>query len=86
MWRFRALFTALLGLLLLFDGVTAFRLWWYGLPKNISMSGEGETGRLLVESVPFTGLDWLVLLLVIGLHAVLFYGVWKAWRSKPVRV
>lgn len=80
MRRFRTLFTALLGLLLLFDGVTAFRTWWYGL-KYVSVTD----GRVSVESVPFTGVDLLVLLLV-GIHAALIYGVWRAWRSPPVRV
>lgn len=86
MRRFRVLLTAILGLLLLFDGVTAFRLWWYGLPKSLSMTGEGESRRLLVESVPFTVSDWIILLLLIGVHALLFYLVRKAWRSGQVRV
>ncbi len=81
MRKFRALLTVLLGLLLLFDGVTAFRVWWYGL-KYVSISD----GRLSVESVPFTGTDWVVLLLLVSLHAALIYAVWKAWRSAPVRV
>ncbi|MBI4905286.1 MAG: hypothetical protein HY820_16755 [Acidobacteria bacterium] len=81
MRRFRALFTVLLGLLLLFDGVTAFRVWWYGL-KYVSIMD----GRLSVESVPFTGTDWVVLLLLVSLHAALIYAVWKAWHSGPVRV
>ena len=85
MRRFRALFTVLLGLLLLFDGVTAFRVWWYGL-KYVSMTGEGESRHLSVESIPFTGTDWLILLLLIGLHAAFIHVVWKAWRPAPVRV
>jgi uncharacterized sodium:solute symporter family permease YidK len=81
MRRFKALFTVLLGLLLLFDGVTAFRVWWYGL-KHVSMTN----GSLSVESVPVTVTDWLILLLLAGLHAALICAVWKAWRSAPVRV
>jgi hypothetical protein len=81
MRRFRALFTVLLGLLLLFDGVMAFRIWWYGL-KYVSVTD----GRVSVESVPFNGVDLLVLLLLVGIHAALIYSVWKAWRSAPVRV
>ena len=77
----KALLTALLGLLMLFDGVTAFRIWHYGL-KTVAMND----GRVSVESVPFAATDWVILLLIGGLHAALIYAVWKAWRSGPVRV
>ena len=55
MRRFKALLTVLLALLLLFDGITAIRLGWYGLPKNISMVGERDTKcvfRAMLISVP----------------------------------
>lgn len=81
MRRFRTLLTVLLGLLLLFDGVTAFRVWWYGL-TTVSIND----GRVSVESIPFTGTDIGILLLIVILHAALIYAVWKAWRSTPVRV
>jgi hypothetical protein len=85
MSRFRVLFTAFLGLLLLFDGVTAFRVWWYGVPKNMSMTGAGETRRLLIESIPFDASDWCTLILLVSVHALVFYVVWKAWRSSSAR-
>lgn len=81
MRRFRTAFAVLLGLLLLFDGVMAFRIWWYGL-KYICVTD----GPVSVESAPFTGVDLLVLLLLVAIHAALMYGVWKARRSAPVRV
>lgn len=81
MRRFRALFTMLLALLLLFDGVAAFRVWWYGL-KHVSMTN----GRLSVEAVPFTATDWVILLLLVGVHLALVSAVWRAWRSAPVRL
>ena len=81
MRRFRLLLTLLLSILLLFDGVTAFRVWWYGL-KYVSISG----GRVTVESVPFSGTDSLILLLFVGLHGALIYAVWRAWRSPVIRV
>ena len=81
MRRFRLLLTLLLGLLLLFDGVTSFRLWWYGL-KYVCITD----GRVTVESVPFSGTDSLILLLLAGLHGALIYAVWRTWRSAPVRV
>ena len=86
MRRFRALLSAFLGLLLLLDGVTAFKLWSNGLPKRISMTAEGESARVLVESVSLTGSDWIILLLLVGVHALLSYLVWTAWRSSSVRV
>lgn len=81
MRRFRLLLTLMLGMLLLFDGVTAFRVWWYGL-KYVSITD----GRVTVESVPFSGTDLLILVLLAGLHGALIYAVWRAWRSHPVRV
>ena len=77
----RALLTVLLGLLVLFDGVTAFRIWHYGL-KTVAIND----GRVSVESVPFTGTDGAIVVLMAGLHAALIYAAWKAWRSGPVRV
>jgi len=81
MRRFRPLLTVLLGLLLLSDGVTAFRVWWYGL-TTVSISD----GRVSVESIPFTRADMGILLLIVIVHAALIYAVWKAWRSAPVRL
>lgn len=81
MRRFRVFLTFLLALLLLFDGVTAYRVWWYGL-QSVSITD----GRVTVESVPFTATDSLVLLLLAGLHGVLIFAVWRAWRSVPICV
>lgn len=80
MRRFRVILTLLLVLLLTFDGVTAFRVWWYGL-QSVSIT----EGRVAVESVPFTATDSFFLLLLVGLHGVLVVAVWKAWRSAPIR-
>ena len=81
MRRFRVFITLLLVLLLMFDVVTAFRVWWYGL-QSVSITD----GRVTVDSVPFTATDSLILLLLVGLHGVLAFAVWKAWRSAPIRV
>jgi hypothetical protein len=81
MRRFRVFLTLLLALLLMFDGVTAFRVWWYGL-QSVSITD----GRVAVESVPFSATDSLILLVLAGLHGVLVFAVWKAWRSTPIRV
>lgn len=80
MTRLRTTLTVLLGLLLLFDGVTALRVWWYGL-KTVSIND----GRVSVESISFTSSDWGILLLVVLVHAALICAVWKAWCSAPVR-
>jgi multisubunit Na+/H+ antiporter MnhB subunit len=81
MRRFRTLVTLLFILLLLFDVVRAFRVWWYGL-KSVSISN----GRVSIEPMPFTGADCTILILLVGLQAALIYAVWKAWRSASVRV
>ena len=81
MRRFRLLLTLVLGILLFFDGVTAFRVWWYGL-KYVSITD----GRVTVESVPFSGTDSLILLLLVGLHGALIYAVWRAWRAHAIRL
>ena len=86
MHRFNLLLATIFGLLLLFDGVTVFRLWWYGIPMSISMTSEGESFRLLVESVPFTGADLIILVLWLAVHVLLIYLVRKSWRSSQVSV
>lgn len=81
MRRFSVFLTLLLVLLLMFDGVIAFRIWSYGL-QTVSITN----GRVTVESVPFTATDSLILLLLASLHGVLVFAVWKAWRPARIRV
>lgn len=87
MRRFRSLLTAILGLLMAIDTIIGYRLWESGWPKHIALTSPQEgVEQVQVFAVPFTGSDWVILILLIGVHAVLCYLVWKAWRSDPVRV
>lgn len=73
----RVLLRVLFAVLLLFDAVMAYRLWWYGLPRDLRIIGEGATARLSVEDVPFTGFDWIVVAGFILIHVALSYAVWR---------
>jgi hypothetical protein len=86
MRRYRIPLAAVLALFLLFDVVTAFRVWWYGWPTYISMSGEAANQRIVVDSVPWTGTDLLVLSLWTVIHILLIYAVIKGWRANRIRV
>lgn len=87
MRRFRILLTAILGLLIAIDAVARYRLWESGWPKSIALTSPRKgVEQVQVIPVPFTGNDWLILILLIGVHALLFYLVWRAWRSAPIHV
>jgi hypothetical protein len=86
MRRLKAPLTALFVLFVLIDAVVGFRLFSSGWPKQVSLSDVKPGGaEVQVASIPFTGSDWLMLVGVIVVHAVLVYLVWKAWHSSPVR-
>jgi hypothetical protein len=86
MRRLKAPLTALLILFVLIDVLVGFRLFSSGWPKHVSLSDLKPGGAAIqVAPIPFTGADWLILIGAIVVHAVLFYLVWKAWRSPPVR-
>jgi hypothetical protein len=78
--------TASLIVVVLMDGVVGYRLWDSGWPKRIGLTSDQKgIEQVQVMPVPFTGLDWLILVTVIGVHVVLFYLVWRAWHSSRVR-
>jgi hypothetical protein len=82
MRRLKVPLVFLFGVLLLIDIIFAYRLWDSGWPRRIDLTGDQNAiMHVHVVMIPFTGLDWLILALVIAVHAVLFYLVWKAWRS-----
>jgi hypothetical protein len=81
----RFFLTALLGLLLFFDVVVAYRLWWYGIPKNLRIIGEGSAARLSIERIRFTALDWTVVALLIIVHVALSYAMWRCWRPSRIK-
>jgi hypothetical protein len=84
--RFRGILTTFLVLLMLFDSVIASQLRSHGLPTRMSLIDKGEgVMEVLVQPVPFSGLDWVILLALIGVHALLSYLVWTAWRGSRVR-
>ena len=91
MRRFRIAFTVILGVVVAIDAIVGYRLWASGWPKLIALTSPQEgVERVQVIALPFTGADWLVLILflilLIGFHVLLCYFVWRAWRSSPVRV
>ena len=86
MRRLKAPLTALLALFVLIDAVVGFRLLSSGWPKRVSLSAvKPGSAEIQVVPIPFTGSDWMILVGVVAVHAVLVYVVWKAWHSSPVR-
>jgi hypothetical protein len=76
----------ILGLpLLAFDALLALWLWRYGQPKDLSISS--EKAGYLVRAVParFAGTDWLILALLLTLHCVLGYLIWRCWHPKRMQ-
>jgi hypothetical protein len=85
MRRLKVPLTALLIVFVLVDVVVGYRLWDSGWPKRVGLTADQKgIEHVQVVTIPFTGPDWLILALVVGIHAVLFYLVWKAWHSSPV--
>lgn len=86
MRRLKMLFTTLLSVFIAVDLVIGYRLWDSGWPKRTSLTADQKgIEHVQVMPIPFTGLDWLIFVLAIGVHAVLFYLLWKAWHPSPAR-
>jgi Flp pilus assembly protein CpaB len=86
MRRFRILLTAILGVFIAIDGIVGYRLWESGWPRSIALTSQQKgVEQVQVTAVPFTGTDWLILILLVAFHALLCYLVWRAWRSSPVQ-
>jgi hypothetical protein len=77
--------TAIAALLIAFDLLMVYRVSSTGWPKHLSGTIDGGVAKIRVTPIPFTGSDWLILAVVIAVHAALFYVVWKSWHSTPVR-
>jgi hypothetical protein len=87
MYRLKVPLTTFVVIFVLVDMVGGFHMWESGWPKRITFtSDQPGIGQVHVARIPFTGFDWLILVLVISIHAVLFYLVWKGWRSQSVRL
>jgi hypothetical protein len=78
--------TALFLVLVLVDVVVGYKLWAFGWPTQINLTSS-QTGveRAHVTAIPFTGSDYLIVALIIAVHAVLLYTMWKAWHPFSVR-
>jgi len=81
--------TILLGLLLLFDALVGLRLWIYGWPRYLTVTTEGPADQLRatirVTWIRFSSSDWALLVLFVGLHLALAYGVWRTWRAASAK-
>jgi hypothetical protein len=85
MHRLKIPLTALLLMFALVDSIVGYRLFNSGWPKSIALtSAPMGTEQVHVLPIPFTNLDWAVLVLVFGIHVLLLYMLWKAWRSSPL--
>jgi hypothetical protein len=77
--------TAFLALLLLFDGVLAYRVWWYDFPNRRPILEDLGSGTVRVVGFEprwvFTPLDGLLLGLLAAVHVGLVYAVWRSWKT-----
>ena len=90
MRRWKIPLTALLLLVVLFDGVVGVHVWKSGWPKHVSViDGEPGVAEIQVTPIAFSGVDWLLLVLillpVVAIHAVLINAVWESWHPMPLR-
>jgi hypothetical protein len=86
MHRLRLPLTAFLVVVALIDIGGVSHLWRSGWPKRVSLeSVQPGVARIETTSIPFTGVDWLILALLIIFHIALFYLLWRAWRHSPIR-
>lgn len=87
MRRMRLPLTVFLIFVALIDIGAGFRLWRSGWPKRVTLESiQPGVARMDTAPIPFTGVDWVILALLVTFHVVLLYLVWRSWRSSPVRV
>lgn len=86
MHRLRLPLTAFLVVVALIDIGAGSHLWRSGWPKRVNLESiQPGVARIETTPIPFTGIDWLILALLIAFHVALLYLVWRAWRSLPSR-
>jgi hypothetical protein len=78
-------FSAILVLLLLTDAVVVYRIRIYGWPQNITLTGVGGIEHVRVSPVKFTSIDCLWMLMIVVVHVLFIYLVWRSWRPSPIR-
>lgn len=71
----KKLSASLLGILLLFDALTAYQFFDQGWPKYVK-AGPGD--KLQIVRVPFTWQDGLVVLGIVVLHILVIYAFSKS--------
>jgi hypothetical protein len=76
----RTIITAAAILVVVFDLLVAARLYLNGYPKRLEIAD----GIFTVRPIPFTGIDWLVSLIIFSVQAALFHQLWRSWRRPPV--
>jgi hypothetical protein len=72
-----------LGLLLLFDVLTALRLWFNGIPEYSTLIDKGPGQyQLEVKQIPWRASDSVLVTLFVGLHVALIFLVWRSRKSR----
>ena len=81
MYRWRAPLIIVLLILVFFDAAMGFRLR-SGWPTVVSLSGPAAgVQEVHVTRIPFTASDWLIILVIAGVHIIIIRLNWVAWRS-----
>ena len=79
-WK-KGLLRALLAILIIFDLLMILQARRHGWPVSLSGQplGDGQT-QISVNPLPFTALDWVLAVLLIGVQLLVVYGNWRVGR------
>jgi len=76
----RWLLTIVLGVLLLVDGIVAYRLIRYGWPKRLVISAADSVAQIQAVPVGMNGAGWALIAAYALVHILLCYCVWRLWQ------
>jgi hypothetical protein len=74
-----------LGILLLIDGIVAFRLIHDGWPKHVVGTVVGDVAQVYAVPISMNASGWILFIFYVFAHLALCYGIWKLWRLSSIR-
>lgn len=76
-WK-KGLLRTLLAILIVFDLLMILQVRRHGWPVGLSgvPLGDGQT-QISVNQLPFTAVDWVLAVLLVGIQILVVYGNWR---------